>query len=52
VPLRDIGLYRAEFSHPEIDFPRPDPSVVVSNIFGERQFCAGKHADRDGRIAF
>jgi hypothetical protein len=35
VTMRNMRVYRAEFSHPEIDGFR---SVVVFDIFGEREF--------------
>jgi hypothetical protein len=46
VTMRDIRIYRAEFPDAEIDGFGPDPSVVVSDIFGECQFGPRKHADR------
>jgi hypothetical protein len=52
VLVRNVRIDRAELSDPEIDFARPDPAVVVSDVLGERQFSAGKHADRDGGLAF
>ena len=39
VTMRNIGLDRAEFAHPEIQGFRPKPSVVVFYILGERKFC-------------
>ena len=46
VAMRNIRVYRAEFPNPEIGCSRPNPSVVVSDIFGECQFGPRKHADR------
>jgi hypothetical protein len=37
VTMRNVRVHYAEFPHSEIDCPRPNPSVVVSDIFGERQ---------------
>jgi hypothetical protein len=50
--MRNIRVDLAELPDPEIGHPRPDPPVVVSDVFGKRQFGARKHADRDGRVAF
>jgi hypothetical protein len=50
--MRNIGLYRAEFAHPEIQGFRPNPSVVVFDILGERQFGPRKHADRHRGLTF
>jgi len=52
VAVRNIGFYRAEFSNPKIGRPGPNPPVVVFDIFGERQFGPGKHADRDRGLVF
>jgi hypothetical protein len=52
VTMRNIRLYRAEFSHPEIDGFRPNPSILVFDIFGERQFGPWKHADRHSGLTF
>src|ERR1700680_2219783 len=52
VAMRNIRVDRAEFSYPEIDGFRPNPPVVVFDIFGERQFGPGKHADRYSGVAF
>jgi hypothetical protein len=52
VTMRNIGLYRAEFAHPEIQGFRPNPSVVVFDILGERQFGPRKHADRYRGLTF
>jgi hypothetical protein len=49
VTMRNMRLYRAEFSHPEIDGFR---SVVVFDIFGERKFGPWKHADRHSGLTF
>src|SRR6202008_5197620 len=35
VPIRHMLIGDAEFSHAETGFPRPNPSVVVSDVFGE-----------------
>src|ERR1700687_3108695 len=37
VAMRNVRVYRAEFAHSKIDRPRPNPSVVVFDVFGERQ---------------
>jgi hypothetical protein len=52
VTMRNIGLYRAEFADPEIQGLRPNPSVVVFDILGERQFGPRKHADRHRGLTF
>src|SRR3954471_12949850 len=52
VPIRSVGIDVPEFSDTEIDFPRPDPPVIVSDVLGEREFGPGQHADRDVRLAF
>jgi hypothetical protein len=52
VAVRNIRIYHAEFSHPEIGCSLADPSVVVFDVFGERQFGPRKHADRYGRLTF
>ena len=52
VTMGDIRLNRAEFPNPEIDCFRPDPSIVVSDVFGERQFGPGQHADRHRGLIF
>src|SRR5436190_12104808 len=52
VPIRYMRVDSGEFSDPEIDFTRPYPSVVVFDVFGERQFGPGKHTDRDVGLAF
>jgi len=52
VTMPNIWVYRAEFPHSEIGCPRRNPSVVVFDVFGEREFGSGKHADRDLGIAF
>jgi hypothetical protein len=51
VTMRNIGVYRTEFPDPEVDGSRPDPSVVVFDVLGERQFGPWKHADRHGGLA-
>jgi hypothetical protein len=52
VTMRNIRVYRAEFPHAGIDGFGPDPSVVVSDIFGECQFGPRKHADRHTGLNF
>jgi hypothetical protein len=52
VTMRNIWLYRAEFPNPEIDCSLPNPSIVVFDIFGERQLGPRKHADRYGGLTF
>ena len=52
VTMRNIWLYRAEFPNSEIDCSLPNPSVVVFDIFGERQLGPRKHADRYGGLTF
>jgi hypothetical protein len=52
VTMRNIWVYRAEFPYSEIGRPRPNPSVVVFDIAGERQFGPRKHADRYGGLTF
>ena len=47
VPMRNVLVRRAEFSHSEIDLSRPKPSAVVSDVFSECQFRSGQDADRD-----
>lgn len=37
VTMRNVRVHYAEFPNTEIDCPRPNPSVVVSDIFGECQ---------------
>jgi hypothetical protein len=46
VTMRNILVYRAEFPYSEITCARPNPSVVVFDITGERQFGSRKHTDR------
>src|ERR1700680_5217253 len=46
VAMRNIRVDRAEFAYPEIDGFGPHPPVVVFDIFSERQFGPGTHADR------
>jgi hypothetical protein len=46
VTMGNVWIYRTEFPHSEIDCLGPNPSVVVFDVFGERQFGPGKHADR------
>jgi hypothetical protein len=52
VPIRCPRICHREFSHAEIDFSRPNPSVVVSDVFGECQFSPGQHAHRDFGLLF
>jgi hypothetical protein len=52
VTMRNLWFYRSEFSDAKVDGFGPDPSIVVFDVFGERQFRAGKHADRYGGIIF
>jgi hypothetical protein len=52
VTMRNIRVYRTEFPNPEIGCSRPNPSVVVFDIFGECQFGPRKHADRYGGLTF
>ena len=52
VTMPNIWVYRAEFPYSEIGCPRPNPSVVVFDIAGERQFGPGKHTDRYGGLTF
>ena len=52
VTMRNIRVYRAEFSYPEIGCSRPKRSVVVFDILGECQFGPRKHADRYGGLTF
>ena len=52
VAMRNVWVYRAEFPHSEVNPPRPKPSVIVSDSFGERQFGPRKHADRYRRLTF
>src|SRR5258708_27742476 len=52
VTMRNIWVYRAEFPYSEISCARPNPSVVVFDIAGERQFGPRKHTDRYGEFTF
>jgi hypothetical protein len=52
VTMRNIWVYRAEFPYSEISCARPNPSVVVFDIAGERQFGPRKHTDRYGGLTF
>jgi hypothetical protein len=52
VPIRRMLICDAELSHAETGFPRPDPPIVVSDVFGECQFGTGQHADRDFGLSF
>jgi hypothetical protein len=52
VTMRNILVYRAEFSDSEISCARPNPSVVVFDIARERQFGPRKHTDRYGGLTF
>jgi competence protein ComEC len=49
--VRDQRIDLAEFSDAGIDGLGPDPSAVVFDILGKRQFGSGKHADRHRRFA-
>src|SRR5215213_7040519 len=52
VAIGHFGLDLVELADPPVGGSSPDPAVVVSDVLGERQFGAGKHADRHGRLAF
>jgi hypothetical protein len=52
VTVRDIRVDRPEFSDPNIDGCRPDPSVVASNIVLESELGSRKHTNRYRRITF
>src|SRR5689334_12597027 len=50
-----VGYFRldlVELADPPVGGSRPDPAVVVSDVLGECQFGAGKHADRHCRLTF
>src|SRR5205807_3525186 len=53
--MMTVGYFRfdlVELADPPVGGSRPDPPVVVFDVLGERQFGAGKHADRHCRLAF
>lgn len=50
--MRNIRIDLVEFPDSEIGHPGPNPPIVVSDVFGERQFGARKHADRYRGLAF
>jgi hypothetical protein len=52
VPIRNVGIDLAELSNAEVEFPRPDPAVVVSDVLGKGEFGTRKHADGDIGFAF
>ena len=52
VAIGHFGFDLVELADPPVGGSRPDPAVVVSDVLGERQFGAGKHADRHGGLAF
>src|SRR3954452_18755395 len=38
VPIRSVGIDVPELADAEIDYPRPDPPVIVSDVLGKREF--------------
>ena len=51
VPIRNVAIDLVEFPDARIDRLGPDPTVVVSDVVGEREFGSRQHADRDIEIA-
>ena len=52
VTVRDMRIDLVEFADAVVDASGPDPAVVVFDLFGKREFGAGKQADRNSGIAF